>query len=319
MNQAFSTSLFAGLAPLGFGCCPMGRYGWGRVDEQELIDAVHTALDLNVRFFDTADIYGLGASEVTLGKALRERRSEAVVATKFGVRQVDGRTLYDTSPEYIRQALDASLGRMGFDYVDLYQMHYWDGRTPLAAVVGTLEELKREGKIREYGVTNFDPAELISAKAIAVSYSYQYSLVDRYYEPGILKLQKESEMTFLSWGTLSQGLLSGKYQSPQELDPSDRRRRDVYMNFHGTRLAAIQETMSGLREIAIALHLPSITQLAIRWIIDRIPRALPLVGIKRPDQITDAALALQLRLDDNLVSKLDELTRKFQVKEFSHE
>ena len=119
----------------------MGGYGWGNVQESELIDAVHAALDQGVNFFDTADTYGLGQSEITLGKALGSRRKDVVVASKFGVRVGDGKTVYDNSPAWIEEALHGSLKRLGTDYIDLYQVHYRDGITPIGLVVETLEKL----------------------------------------------------------------------------------------------------------------------------------------------------------------------------------
>lgn len=144
------------VARLGFGCCPMGMHEWGSTDEKELIRAVHAALDEGISLFDTADIYGLGVSEEVLGKALKGRRDKAVVATKFGVRREDGKTFYDNTPEWINQAIDFSLSRLQTDYIDLYQMHYWDGRTPLSEVFAVLGELRKAGKILAVGVTNID-------------------------------------------------------------------------------------------------------------------------------------------------------------------
>lgn len=137
---------------LCMGGCPMGGYGWGNVSESELIDAVRAALDCGVNFFDTADTYGLGQSEKTLAKALSGDRNKAVIATKFGVRVENSKTFYDNSPEYIVKALDASLKRLGTDHVDLYQIHYRDGVTPLDAVVETLERQKKPVK---YSATVF--------------------------------------------------------------------------------------------------------------------------------------------------------------------
>ena len=142
------------------GGCPMGGYGWGNVQESELIDAVHAALDQGVNFFDTADTYGLGQSEITLGKALGSRRKDVVVASKFGVRVGDGKTVYDNSPAWIEEALHGSLKRLGTDYIDLYQVHYRDGITPIGLVVETLEKLKGQGKIRYYGLCNIHQADM---------------------------------------------------------------------------------------------------------------------------------------------------------------
>ena len=136
------------------GGCPMGGYGWGSVQESELLDAIHAALDAGVNFFDTADTYGLGQSERTLAKGLGSRRRDVVIESKFGVRVGGGKTVYDNSPEYIQQALEESLRRLNTDYIDVYLIHYRDGKTPIADVVGKLEELKVAGKLRYYGLSS---------------------------------------------------------------------------------------------------------------------------------------------------------------------
>ena len=141
------------------GGCPMGGHGWGIVQERELVNAVHAALDRGINFYDTADTYGLGQSELTLGRALGAQRHKAVIATKFGVRVENHVTFYDNSPAWIREACENSLRRLNTDYIDLYQVHYRDGKTPLDAVIATLEDLRREGKIRYYGISNLTQAD----------------------------------------------------------------------------------------------------------------------------------------------------------------
>ena len=126
------------------GGCPMGQYGWGNVQEKELIDAVSAAMDRGINFFDTADTYGLGTSERTLAKALAGKRENIIIADKFGVRVESGHTFYDNSPEWIEKALAGSLERLGTDYIDLYQIHYRDQSTPISDVVGTLERMKEK-------------------------------------------------------------------------------------------------------------------------------------------------------------------------------
>lgn len=304
-----------GTPPIGFGCCPMGGHGWGVVEEGELIAAVREALELGIQLFDTADIYGLGASETTLGKALAGRRDAVLIATKFGVRQMNGQTFHDTSPAWIRRAVEGSLQRLAVDCIDLYQMHYWDGKTSLDDIVAVLNELQFAGKIRAYGVTNFDPrcAAFAGAAHGPVSFSYQYSLVDRAHEAEILAIQSAGEMMFLSWGSLGQGVLSGKYSSRDSLHQSDRRRREVYANFHGERFAALQRVIAEMRTLGAELGVPSLSQLALRWVIDRVPRALPLVGIKRPEQIHDAAGVLNFKLNAEVFTRLDALTTDLQL------
>lgn len=270
------------------GGCPMGGYGWGAVQETELIDAVQAALDNGINFFDTADTYGLGQSEITLGKALGERRKDAVIATKFGVRAGNGKTFYDNSPEYIKQALDASLKRLGTDYIDLYQVHYRDGITPISEVAETLERMKEAGKIRYYGLSNIsmkDYEELAPYKGQFVSFQDEYSLACRKNESDMLDLSDKLSMTPLTWGSLGQGILTGKYDKTNvNFDSSDRRSRDIYVNFHGGKLLKNLEIVETMRPIAAA-HNKSVAAVAIRFILDHIPDSVVLCGAKRPAQI----------------------------------
>lgn len=270
------------------GGCPMGGYGWGAVQEAELIDAVQTALDNGINFFDTADTYGLGQSEITLGKALGNRRKDAIIATKFGVRAGNGKTFYDNSPEYIEQALDASLKRLGSDYIDLYQVHYRDGVTPISAVAETLERMKEAGKIRYYGLSNIsmkDYEELAPYKEKFVSFQDEYSLACRKNESDMLALSEKLSMTPLTWGSLGQGILTGKYDKTNvNFDSSDRRSRDIYVNFHGEKLLKNLEIVETMRPIAAA-HNKSVAAVAIRFILDHISDSVVLCGAKRPAQI----------------------------------
>jgi len=304
----------ADIPPLGFGCCPMGGHGWGRVNDEELQAAVATALDLGVRLFDTSDIYGLGASETLLGRALRGRRDQSIIATKFGVRYENGRTFHDTSPAWITTAAESSLRRLEVDCIDLYQMHYWDGITPLEQMIATLESLRAAGKIRAYGVTNYDPQLPKTGGMVGqlASFSYHYSLVHRQHEDHILAVQQQSDLLFISWGSLGQGVLSGNYRSLAQLDPTDRRHREVYENFHGEKFAAIQVVLADLKSIAADRGIPSLSQLALRWIVDQVPRAMPLVGIKRRAQIIDAAGILQFKLDSATCARIERATRQFK-------
>ena len=291
----------------------MGGYGWGAIEENELVRAVDVALDLGVRLFDTADIYGFGKSEMVLGRALGSRRDGAIVATKFGVRSQNGQQFYDTSVGWINTAVEGSLRRLGVEYIDLYQMHYWDNRTPLGEIVGALQSLIKAGKIRAYGITNCDPCDpaLGGHDTKIASYSFQYSLVHRENEAKIEAMHRQTDPLFLSWGSLGQGVLSGKYNSLERLDSTDRRQRDVYSNFHGAKFVAIQQTLAEMREIAAEVGNCSLSQLALRWIIDHFPRAVPLVGIKRPEQIVDAAGVFRLKLDASVCGRLDRLTAQF--------
>ena len=216
------------------GGCPMGGYGWGDVREKELIQAVNTALDNGVNFFDTAETYGLGQSEITLGKALGSRRHEAVISDKFGVHAQKGQpTFYDNSHDYIISACDGSLKRLNTDYIDVYTIHYRDGKTPLSEVVETLEELKKQGKIRYFALSNIhedDKEELKQLKGKFVSFQDEYSLACRKNEKDMFDFSENYELTPLTWGSLGQGILTGKYNLDNvNFGADDRRSRDIYV------------------------------------------------------------------------------------------
>ena len=265
----------------------MGGYGWGIVQEQELIDAVHTALENGITIFDTADTYGLGQSERTLGKALGNRRQEVVIADKFGVRVGNGKTTYDNSPQYIREALELSLKNLGTDYIDLYQVHYRDGVTPLSAVIETLDSLKGEGKIRFYGLSNIHEEDYDEIKPFIgkiVSVQDEYSLACRKNEDNLRTLCRDYQMSPFTWGSLGQGILTGKYDKNTTFESNDRRSRDVYINFHGEKLLKNLEIVEVMKTIA-EVHNKSVSAVAIRFILDWIENSVVLVGAKRPAQI----------------------------------
>lgn len=296
---------------LCMGGCPMGGYGWGRVQEQDLIEAVHAALESGITMFDTADTYGLGKSEETLAKGLGNHRKDVVVATKFGVRIENGRTFYDNSPEWIVSAVDRSLERLKTDYIDLYQIHYRDGRTPIASVVETLEKLRQLGKIRYYGISNVyekDISELQSYRGSFVSFQDEYSLACRKNEEDMFQLVRKLDLTPLTWGSLGQGVLAGKYNKSSTFGNDDRRSREAYVNFHGEKFMKNLEIVDTLREIAYEVGKP-IPAVAIRFIMDYIPDSVVLVGAKNAGQILGNCEALGWRLSEQNIQKLDEVSR----------
>ncbi len=295
------------------GGCPMGGYGWGsNVQEQELIDAVNAALDSGVNFFDTADTYGLGQSEITLGKALGANRHKAIIATKFGVHAQQGQpTYYDNSPEWIRTSIEGSLKRLGTDYVDLYQIHYRDGKTPISEVIGTLEELKTKGYIRYYGLSNIhkeDIEELRGHKGKFVSFQDEYSLACRKNEEDMINLSEELALSPLTWGSLGQGILTGKYDKNTIFAADDRRSRDIYVNFHGEKLQKNLEIVEKMKEIAEE-NGKSIPSIAIRFILDYLKDSVVLVGVKRPAQLYSNVEAMGWTLTNEQIKMLEEISR----------
>lgn len=296
---------------LCMGGCPMGGYGWGDVQEKELIDAVHAALDHGITIFDTADTYGLGQSEITLGKALGNRRKDVVIADKFGVRAGNGKTYYDNSPEYIRTALEASLKRLGTDYIDLYQVHYRDAKTPLSLVIETMEKLQEEGKIRYYGLSNIHEEDYEEVRPFAgkiVSVQDEYSLACRKNEKDLKTLSSEFQITPFTWGSLGQGVLTGKYDKNVAFGSDDRRSREIYVNFHGNKLLKNLEIVETMKPIA-AKHNKSVSAVAIRFILDWLTDSVVLVGAKRPAQILGNIEGMDWKLTDEELQSLNDVSK----------
>lgn len=295
---------------LGFGCCPMGGHGWGKVDSNELSKAVLVALDNGVNFFDTADTYGLGESEKRLGCALKERRKDAVIATKFGVRRdSNGKTFYDNTPSWITKALNGSLKRLNVDYIDLYQLHYWDNKTPFSDIIEALEKNKTAGKIRYYGISNLFFKDFIEypLPEAMVSFQAQYSLLNRSNEKDIKEIIRKKKLTFLSWGSLGQGLLSGKYNVDTTFPANDRRRNSVYINFQGEKLKKNLRIVEAMKRIADHKR-KKLTQIAIRWILGNLSFGVVLVGIKTPEQILENVGAFEWSLENEELKSLNEIS-----------
>ncbi len=296
---------------LCMGGCPMGQYGWGEVREQELIDAVHASLDCGINFFDTADTYGLGTSERTLAKALKGRRDKAIIATKFSVRVENGTTSYDNSPEWITTACENSLKRLGTDYIDLYQVHYRDGKTDIHYVTDTLRSLQEQGKIRFFGICNVKLEELDELRSCHGGFATiqnQYSLACREQEKTILAMQNALAATPLTWGSLGQGILTGKYDKSVVFGSNDRRSREVYVNFHGDKLLKNLEIVEVMKEIA-ADHCKPVSAVAIRFILDHLSGSAVLCGAKHPAQILQNALAMDWTLSSDELHRLDCISR----------
>lgn len=297
---------------LCMGGCPAGEYGWGNVSREDIEAAMLHALELGVNFFDTADTYGLGRSETTLGEVLRPYRGQVILATKFGVRVEGGKTFYDNSPAYIERALRESLRRLRTDHIDLYQVHYLDGGTPVPEMMEALLRHKRNGDIRAIGLSNISPAEARAfvpyAEEIA-GFQNHYSLAHRKDEDAISRIAGLLNAVPLTWGSLGQGILTGKYGADVHFDSDDRRSRAAYDNFYGEKLARNLRIVEVMRPIAEAHGVP-VPAVAVRWILDRVPRSVVITGVKSPRQAEGNAVALTFRLSDDELNALDEVSRE---------
>ena len=296
---------------LCMGGCPLGGHGWGVTQDDNLVRAVQEGFEEGINFFDTADTYGLGKSEEILGRALEGKREKVVIASKFGVRVQNGKTFYDNSPEWIQTAVENSLKRLRTDYIDLYQIHYRDEKTPLCVVVDKLEELRKKGYIKYFGLSNIhekDMEELHTYKGKFVSFQDEYSLACRKNEGDINFFSDKLELTPCTWGSLGQGILTGKYDKNTVFQTNDRRSRDVYVNFHGEKLLKNLEIVEVMKEISDDVRRP-LSAIAIRFILDYLPQSVVLAGAKNANQVRANSEAFGWKLTKEQLNMLDKVSK----------
>lgn len=311
METIFLGKTNIAVSRLCVGGCPMGEHGWGQTNTQDFVDLIHEALESGINFFDTADTYGLGKSEETLGKCLKGKRKRAVIATKFGVRVEKGKSFYDNSPKWIETALEKSLKRLQTDYVDLYQIHYWDEATPMEEIVKTLEKAKQAGKIRAFGLSNMfkEQKEMIAPFAPFFDcLQNEYSLANRSHEADLRLYSEMFGMTSLLWGSLGQGILTGKYDENSVFDQTDRRSREIYVNFHGKKLKKNLEIVAFMRQIAPKYQRP-LSAVALRFILDFLPDSVVLAGMKNAKQLEDNMLSLNWELTGEDLEGLNQISK----------
>lgn len=294
----------------------MGGYGWGETHEHCFIEAIHEALDQGVNFFDTANTYGFGKSEETLAKGLGNHRNEVIIQSKFGVRvmkdMVGTKTIYDNSPEYIRKALEGTLKRLNTDYIDIYTIHYRDYGTPIEECIGELEKLKSEGKIRHFGISNIHGDqinELLPYKGFFVTCQEEFSLACRKNEEDLISIRKGIGALPMTWGSLGQGILTGKYDENVSFGLDDRRSRPVYVNFHGEKLKKNLQIVNAMRPIA-ENHGKPLAATAERFILDYLKGSIVTAGVKTKEEMNSNLEGLDWHLTNDEMRLLDLISRE---------
>jgi aryl-alcohol dehydrogenase-like predicted oxidoreductase len=279
---------------------------YGGADEQRSIATIHRALDLGINFLDTADIYGPFSNERLVGRAIRDRRKEVVLATKFGnVRSEEGKFLgINGRPEYVRQACDASLQRLGVETIDVYYQHRVDPQTPIEDTVGAMAELVRAGKVRYLGLSEAAPATIRRAQAVhrIAALQTEYSLWTRDPEEGVLDTCRELGIAFVAYSPLGRGFLTGRFKSPDDLAPDDWRRNNP--RFQGENFQKNLDLVARVEALARRKRCTP-AQLAIAWLLSRGEDIIPIPGSTRAERVEENAAAVGVALSRDEMEELD--------------
>ncbi len=293
------------VSAIGLGCMGM-TFAYVGVEEDQAIATINRALDLGVTFLDTADVYGPETGEQVVGKAIRGRRDEVELATKFGNAYSQPDRAVDGRPEYVAKACDASLERLGVEQIDLYYQHRVDPDTPIEETVGAMAELVRAGKVRHLGLSEAAPETIRRAHAVhpITALQTEYSLWTRDPEAEILPTVRELGIGFVAYSPLGRGFLTGRFRSPDDLAENDWRRNNP--RFQGENFQRNLELVGHVKELAEAKGVTA-AQLAVAWVLAQGQDLVPIPGTTSAERVEENVGALEVELSDEDLRSLDDI------------
>ncbi|GAA3270439.1 MULTISPECIES: aldo/keto reductase [Dactylosporangium] len=291
---------------LGLGCMGMSEF-YGPGDDAESVATIHRALDLGVTLLDTADMYGPFTNEQLVGRAIAGRRDEVVLATKFGIQRDGGTRRINGRPEYVRQAVDASLQRLGVDHIDLYYQHRVDPAVPVEETWGALAEAVAAGKVRHLGISEASPDSVRRAHAVhpITAGQYEYSLWTREPDDEIIPLFRELGIGLVAYSPLGRGFLSGEITSPSQFGADDFRATNP--RFQGENFQKNLDLVAEVQQIAAAKGATP-AQLALAWVLAQGDDIVPIPGTKRRTYLEQNAAALDVQLTADDLAAIEKLS-----------